>query len=73
MDVEKIQALLRTRHNLRVGPHTAAYVAAKLAAGKAPKSIKVLAADARTGVPLPQAIDPAALAGDAGQMGLFQT
>ena len=71
MDKEQIQQRLRTRHNLRVGPHTAAYLAARLGA-KAPKAIKILAADARTGVPMPQQINPAELRGDGGQMGLFQ-
>ena len=71
MNSEQIQQHLRTRHNLRVGPHTAAYLAAKLGA-KAPKAIKILAADARTGVPMPQQINPATLSGGGQQMGLFQ-
>jgi hypothetical protein len=63
MDAKQVQELLRTRHNLRVGAHTAEYVAARLAAAKAPRSIGVFAADARTGVPVAGRIDPATLTG----------
>jgi hypothetical protein len=72
LDSEQLQQLLRTRHNLRVGPNMAAYLLAKLGSAKKPKAIKVLAADARTGAPMPHQIDPAALAGDGEQMSLFQ-
>jgi hypothetical protein len=71
LDARQIQELLRTRHNLRVGLHTAQYLAARLAAAKMPKVIGVFAADARTGVPLPGKIDPASLRGEKSQLPLF--
>ena len=73
MDATQIQQLLRTRHNLRVGPHTAAYVAATIDANRSAKSIKVLAADARTGVPTPRKLDPASFRADGAQIPLFPT
>ena len=72
MDAQQIQELLRTRHNLRVGQHTARYVAARLAAAKAkaPKPLSIFAADARTGVPISGKIDPASLT-ERSQLPLF--
>ena len=72
MDAKQIQELLRTRHNLRVGEHTAQYIAARLAAAKSKSSrpLSIFAADARTGVPMSGKIDPASL-GERGQLPLF--
>ena len=70
LDGKQVQELLRTRHNLRVGVHTARYIAARLAAARTSKFLNIFAADARTGVPLPGKIDPASLREQA-QLPLF--
>jgi hypothetical protein len=57
LDAQQLQETLRARLGWRVGPHTAAYILAQLNAPK-PKSIKVFANDARTGIPLHETLNP---------------
>lgn len=61
LDTPTLQNLLREKLGLRVGPHTAAYIAKRLTPKK-PQSISVIAADARTGRPIAAALDPSLLA-----------
>ena len=64
MDTQQLQQKLRTTLGLRVGDHTARYIAARLASAK-PKPFPVLANDARTGQPLDPTLNPADLRPDA--------
>jgi hypothetical protein len=72
LDAREIQELLRTRHNLRVGVHTAQYIAARLAAAKDARGLAVFAANARTGVPQPIDLKLGELSRPSSQMPLFQ-
>lgn len=60
MDAQALQELLRQRLGWRVGPHMAQYILEQLAAG-ATQPFPVLAADARTGRPLREMLDPGIL------------
>jgi len=64
MSPQELQQKLRTDLGLRVGDHTARYIAARLASAK-PKPFPVLANDARTGQPLYPTLNPADLRPDA--------
>ena len=60
MNEQEITTHLRTHLGWRVGPHTARYIAARIDAGTI-KPIPVLVADARTGLPLRDALEPQSL------------
>ena len=66
-DAEKLNELLRTRMGWRVGPHTAAYILAKMKA-RGVKSVPVLATDARTGAAVAGVVDLRELAGGQGTL-----
>ena len=62
MTHSEIEQRLRERLNLRVGPETTRYIAARLAAPATPPApFPIIAHDARTGQPLHPALDPADL------------
>ncbi|MEZ0267071.1 MAG: hypothetical protein ACAI43_20255 [Phycisphaerae bacterium] len=63
MDATQATELLRSKLGWRVGPHVAAYVAHRLDA-KAVKPFPVMAADARTGLPVARPVEPDELRGD---------
>jgi hypothetical protein len=68
MDTQELADLLRLKLGWRVGPHVAAYVARRLDA-KGTKPFPVMAADARTGLPVSDQVRPDELQG--GQRRLF--
>jgi hypothetical protein len=62
MSEPEIERLLREKLNLRVGPETTRYIAARLTAPSAPPApFPIIAHDARTGLPLQPMLDPASL------------
>ena len=63
MSEPEIERLLREKLNLRVGPETTRYIAARLAAPAAtpPAPFPIIAHDARTGHPVRETLDPANL------------
>ena len=60
MGETELQQRVRERLGLRVGPEMAAYILKQLKDDR-DASIPVIAADARTGVPLRQELDPSTL------------
>jgi hypothetical protein len=64
VDAQELQQKLRTTLGLRVGEHTARYVLAQIASGKA-TSFSILANDARTGRPVYPKVSAADLRADA--------
>jgi hypothetical protein len=62
MTDSEIEQRLREKLNLRVGPETTRYIAARLAAPATPPApFQIIAQNARTGEPLHPRLDPAAL------------
>jgi hypothetical protein len=62
MSEAEIERRLREQFNLRIGPETARYIAARLAAPSAPPApFPIIARDARTGHPVRETLDPAHL------------
>lgn len=54
----QLQAMLRDRLNLRIGPEVLKYLSRRLAASSSSGAFPIMGADARTGAPLKLLIDP---------------
>jgi hypothetical protein len=61
MGETELQRRVREQLGLRVGPEMAAYVLKQLGGGNASTPIPVIAADARTGMPLRKELSPTVL------------
>jgi hypothetical protein len=61
-DDSQLQSLVRDRLGLRIGPEMIKYLAARLAAS--PDAFPIMGADARTGAPVRQMVDPRVLVAD---------